>query len=219
MEIESHLDDAGAPYDRRAALYDRLVRSPLYNRLAWGTTPDEYTAFAAAAFAAADGPLLEAAAGSAAATAALHASSPRPTVLVDLSRAMLARAAGAIVAAHDAPDDAWPADIRLVQADVLALPFAPRGFTTVVGLGITHLFVDLPALVEALRRQLAPEGQLYLSGLVAETRRARRYLQALHRAGEVAAPQTAQQLHEVLGRPTDFRTAGCMAYATLAAAP
>ena len=216
--IESRLDDAGAPYDRRAAVYDRLVRSPVYNRLAWSTSPDDYAAFAAAAIRSADGPLLEAAAGSTAATADLHAASQRPTVLVDLSRAMLARAAQRIGVGLGGRDDHdWPAHIRLVQADILALPFEPRGFTTVLGLGIAHLFDDLPALVAALRAQLAPHGQLYLAGLVAETRRARRYLQALHRVGEVAAPRTADQLHRALDRPAQFRTLGCMAYATLPA--
>ncbi len=134
------------------------MRSRTYNRIAWSTAPADYAAFAAAAIASGDGPLLEVAAGSAAATAELHAGSPRPTVLV-----------------------------------------------------------DLPALVAGLRSQLVPDGQLHLAGLVAETRRGRRYLEVLHRAGEVAAPRTAEQLHVALGRPTDFRTTGCMAYATLPA--
>ncbi len=219
--IESELDDAGAPYDRRAAVYDRLVRSRTYNLLAWGCAPDDYAAYAAVAFAAATGPLLEAAAGSAAATANLHASSQRPTVLVDLSRAMLERAARRIAAASatgGADTHKLPAQIRLVQADLLALPFSTHEFTTVLGLGLTHLFEDLPALVGALRAQLAPGGQLYLAGLVAETRRGRRFLEILHRAGEVAAPRTADELHLALGRPTDFRMTGCMAYATLTAA-
>ena len=94
--IETQLDDAGAPYDRRAAVYDRLVRSRAYNRLAWSTSPADYTAFAARAFASDHGPLLEAAAGSAAATAELHARAGRPTMLVDLSRAMLDRAASGV---------------------------------------------------------------------------------------------------------------------------
>lgn len=65
--IESNLDHAGATYDRRAALYDRLVRSPTYNRVAWNTRPVDYTAFATRAFASGSGPLLEVAAGTAAA--------------------------------------------------------------------------------------------------------------------------------------------------------
>ena len=52
---------------------------------------------------------------------------------------------------------------------------------------------------------------------MAETRRGRRYLGVLHRAGEVAEPLTAEQLRVALGRPSDFHTIGCMAYATLGA--
>lgn len=212
--IESKLDDAGAPYDRRAAVYDRLVRSRAYNRIAWSSTPQEYIGVARAAFDSSAGPLLEVAAGSAAATAQLHASSQRPTVLVDLSRKMLERAAQSI--AGDGRE--LPARVRLVQADLLALPFAPRGFATVLGLGMTHLFDDLQAVVGSLLAQLAPGGELHLAGLVAQTRRGRRYLQILHRAGEVAAPMTADELHVALGAPMRFRVTGCMAYATLAAA-
>lgn len=212
--IESGLDDAGASYDRRAAVYDRLVRSRIYNRMAWSAVPDDYAEFAATAFASADGPLLEAAAGSAAATAELHAGAQRPTVLVDLSRPMLERAARRIAAAGGDGHE-FPAHVRLVQADLLALPFPAPAFTTVLGLGMTHLFDDLPALVGALRAQLPPGGQLYLAGLVAQTRRGRRYLEILHRAGEVAVPRSAEELRVALGGPADFRTTGCMAYATL----
>lgn len=215
--IESLLDGAGAPYDRRAATYDHLVRSRLYNRLAWSSTPDAYTEFGAAAFDSAEGPLLEVAAGSAAATAELHARSSRPTQLVDLSVAMLERAAQRIAADLTDRGDPLPARIRLVQADLFDLPLPAVGFTTVLGLGMTHLFEDLPVLVDALLRQLAPGGTLHLAGLVGETRRGRRYLQLLHRAGEVATPRSADELHAELGRPPRFAVAGCMAYATLAA--
>jgi SAM-dependent methyltransferase len=218
--IDSEIDNAGAPYDRRAAVYDRLVRSRLYNRMAWGCAPGDYEAFAAEALAGSSGPVLEAAAGSAAATAALHQQSGRPTVLVDLSREMLERAAQRL------SDDGKtvPARIRLVQADVTALGAGrPRDlvgggrFTTVLALGALHLFDDVDALVAPLRAQLAPGGLLYVSGLVAETGRGRRYLEVLHRAGEVAAPRTAEDLRAALGAPEAFRTAGCMAFAVLPA--
>ena len=212
--IESELQEAGAPYDRRAALYDRLVRSPLYNRLAWSTSPQDYADFAAQAIGSSDGPILEAAAGSAAATAALHVRSGRPTVLVDMSRAMLERAAARIAAASEG--DAVPSHIRLVQADLQALKSPPRRFSTVLALGLGHLFDDVPALLSALRAQLEPGGELYLAGLVAETRRGRRYLSLLHRAGEAAAPRSGAQFHEALGSTADFRVIGCMAYARLA---
>ncbi len=118
--------------------------------MAWSTTPADYVQFAAAAIASGDGPLLEAAAGSAAATAGLHAHSRRPTVLVDLSRAMLERAARRIAAAREDDEPEIPAHIRLVQADLLALPFPAHGFTTILSLGITHLFDDLSPLLIVL---------------------------------------------------------------------
>ena len=223
--IESYLDDAGAgaPYDARARAYDRLVRSALYNRIAWSTAPRDYAEFAARAIGSARGPLLEAAAGSAAATAELHARSARETVLVDRSRAMLEIAAGRIAAAHAAeatgggPAGDDSARVRIVQADLFALPFEPHGFDTVLALGLLHLFDDMTALAAALRAQLAPGGRLFVAGLVAQTRRGQRYLELLYRAGEVAAPRTADELHSALGAPADFRTSGCMAYATLPA--
>ncbi len=213
--IESDLDDAGAPYDRRAAVYDRLVRSRAYNRLAWSTNPRDYTAFAAAAFASDHGPLLEVAAGTAAASADLHARVGRPTVLVDRSRAMLDRAARRIEAAGHGSE--FPSGVRLVQGDLLNLRIPSHGFTTVMGLGLTHLLDDLPGAVATLRTQLTPDGRLYLAGLVAETRRGRLYLNALHRAGEVTKPLTAEGLWAALGRPAEFCSTGCMAYATLKA--
>ena len=214
--IESQLDDAGASYDRRAAAYDRLVRSRRYNRIAWSTSPKDYNEFAAAAFASADGPLLDVAAGSATATAYLHARSHRPAVLIDLSRAMLERAGQNITAAIDGQADV-STRIRLVQADLLALPPPTQPFTTILGLGLTHLFDDVAELVNALRPQLAPDGRLYLAGLVAETGRGRRYLQLLHRAGEVAVPKSADEVRAQLHQLVDFKTVGCMAYATISA--
>ncbi len=43
----------GGSYDRRAAAFDAMVGSPLYNRIAWGTSPDAYRTFAAQAVASA----------------------------------------------------------------------------------------------------------------------------------------------------------------------
>jgi SAM-dependent methyltransferase len=86
--------DEGAPYDRRAAAYDRLVASPLYNRLLWRPSPRTYAAFAAEALHAGDGPLLDVACGSGVFTAAAYRHADRPLVLADRSLAMLGRARG-----------------------------------------------------------------------------------------------------------------------------
>ena len=34
--------DEGAPYDRRAAAYDRLIGNRVYNRLVWGASVADY---------------------------------------------------------------------------------------------------------------------------------------------------------------------------------
>lgn len=204
-------EDAGAPYDRTAALYDWLVRRRAYNRLLWGTDPRDYEAFAATALSERRGPVLDVAVGSAAATASLHARSGRETVLLDRSREMLERARDRIAAELDPQDDP---PIRLVQADALAMPLPPRGFDTVLCMGFVHLLAEPRALLDALRGQVRSGGRIHLTSLVAETPVGRRYLGMLHRAGEVAVPRRAAELEAALGVSVD-RVRGSMAYLTL----
>ncbi len=204
--IETQLSDSGAPYDRRAAFYDRLVRSPLYNRLFWSTNPDDYSAFAKRALADGDGPLLDVAAGSAAATSALYAATTRPVVLSDRSCGMLDVAASRI-----ARDGELPANIRLVQTDIFAHQFASASFDTVLCMGFMHMAPDPRALLDALLVLVAPGKRVYFSSLVAETFIGRWYLAALARAGEVAAPRTAETLRAALGA-VEIEVKGCMAY-------
>jgi SAM-dependent methyltransferase len=120
--------DEGARYDRRAATYDRLIASRLYNRLAWGTRPSQYESFAAEAIAAGSGRLLDAGCGTATFTAAAYREAHRPLVLVDRSLDMLERAAQRLAGAQAA----------FVQADVMDLPFSPGQFDTVACFGVLH---------------------------------------------------------------------------------
>lgn len=208
--IESSGDDSESVYDRRAATYDRMVGSRLYNRLAWGTDPDDYAGFARRAVASADGPLLDVAAGTATATAQAYLASPRPVVITDRSRGMLALAAQRLtVGGRPRPDT------RFVQADAFALPFPPGGFDTVLCLGFMHLVDDLDAFVAGLLAQLRPGGRLFASSLVLTASVGARYLRLLHRLGEVAEPRTAEELADRFG--VAVRSRGAMAYLELAA--
>jgi SAM-dependent methyltransferase len=174
--------DEGAPYDRRAVVYDRLIGSPLYNRLAWGTHPSQYASFATEALAAGDGPYLDAGCGTLVFTAAAYRRATRPLVLVDRSLGMLRRGAERLGGA--------PA--TLVQADIHDLPFERGHFTTIGCFAMLHVLSDPWAALAGLRERLPSGGRLFASMLVADGSAA--YLKALHRAGEVGPPRRTAEL-------------------------
>lgn len=198
----------GARYDGRAAFYDRVIGSALYNRLAWGTSKANYETFAREALAAADGPFLDAGCGTGLFTAAAYRSASRsgPIVLVDRSMGMLERAAERLV---NAPT-------TLVHADLLDLPFAPHRFAAVGCFGILHVLDDPWPALAALHAQLAAGGRLFASMLVADRPVGRAYLGALHRRGEVGPPRRAHELADaaraVFGAPVAVTRTGSMAW-------
>jgi SAM-dependent methyltransferase len=187
-------DAPGQVYDRRAAAYDFVVGSRLYNRLLWGSSPQAYGAFADRAVFSGSGPLLDAGCGSLVFTAAVYARTDRPLVLVDRSIGMLRAARTRLHRAVDGRSDG----VVLLQADLRRLPFKPRAFSTVLCMGMLHLFDDVSQAVFALAELAEPGGHLFLTSLVAETRIGKGYLSVLHRAGEVATPRTRDTLlHEL----------------------
>ena len=204
-------------YDGRARLYDRLIGSRLYNRVAWGTSPAAYAAFAHQAAAYGNGPLLDAGCGTLVSTAAIHAASGRPTVLVDISRDMLAVARQRLVAmGGHIPDH-----LVFLQADLRHLPFRDSVFGSVLCPGMLHLFDDVEIIAAALARVTAPAGCLFMTSLVTDRWLGARYLGALHRSGEVARPRSAAELVGRLGsaasglaRPVTLRIDGGVAFMT-----
>jgi SAM-dependent methyltransferase len=205
--------DEGAHYDSRAGLYDRVIGSRTYNRIAWGVDPDQYSAFAAEALGAGEGQLLDAGCGTGVFTAPLYRHAARPLVLVDRSVHMLERAAARL--------DGAPA--ALVQADLLDLPFAPGRFQTVASFAMLHVLPDPWAALAALRDQLAPDGRLFASMLVAGRGGiAPPYMAALRRAGEIGPPRGAGELADVarglFGPRADVRRTGSMAWLRVPAA-
>lgn len=176
--------DEGAPYDRKAAVYDRVVSARAYNRVAWGASPAAYAEFASEALVSDTGPLLDVGCGSAVFTAEVYRSAERPVVMVDRSLGMLARAGERLRGA--------PA--TLVQADLHDLPFAPGSFATVGCFGTLHVLTDPWSALAALWRQLTPGGRLFASMLVSDRAVGGAYLRALHRAGEVGLPRTLTEL-------------------------
>ncbi|MEO6529587.1 MAG: class I SAM-dependent methyltransferase [Specibacter sp.] len=206
-------DDPGSPYDGRAAIYDRVVGSRLYNRLVWGSSPASYAAFAATAAAVGNGhgPMLDVGCGSAVFTAAAYSTTDRPLVLVDSSLGMLARAAERL--GSRGSDGRPPV---FIQADLFELPFLPASFPTVASFGMLHLFEDLAGTLDALKSQVSPGGSLHATSLVGGTAIGRRALTLLHRTGQVSSPRTEAELaaaaRHVLGPAASVSREGSMAF-------
>jgi ubiquinone/menaquinone biosynthesis C-methylase UbiE len=204
-------------YDSRAAAYDLLVGTRLYNSLMWGNSPLDYAAFAREALDSSPGGLLlEAGCGSMLFTAQAYLDCGRPIIAFDQSLAMLQRARRRLMDAARGP---LPHHIMLLQADLSDLPFRPSGFQTVLCLNVLHLYEQRAALIPNLKNLLDREGHLYVTSLVKNNRFAGdRYLSALYRAGEVVRPLSSVEFKELLdcslNQGVSYRTKGNMAYAT-----
>lgn len=199
-------DDAGAPYDRTAAVYDRVVGGRTYNRVMWGTSTAAYGTFASEALAGGAGPVLDAGCGSAVFTAGVYRPASRPLVLVDRSVGMLVRARSRLGGAPAA----------LVQADLHDLPFREEGFATVGCYGTLHVLPDPWAALAALWRQVAPGGRLFAAMLVTDRGLGSAYLRVLARVGEVGPPRGVAEVRaavrRVLGEQATVDRTGSMAW-------
>jgi SAM-dependent methyltransferase len=208
-------------YDRRAAVYDFVVGTRLYNRVMWGTSPLDYTAFARRAVTSQpSGRFLDAGCGSMLFTARAHLEGGRQIVAFDQSLRMLRRARARLIELGGSV----PARVLLLQADLSDLPFRPGTFQTVLCMNVLHQFADAATLIPQLKTLLDDKGQLYLTSLVSNRRFVGdRYLDILYQAGEFVRPRSSAEfkklLDESLGRELTYRTEGNMAYAATDASP
>lgn len=203
-------------YDGRAAVYDLVVGTRIYNRVMWGASLPDYVAFARQAAASdSTGTLLDAGCGSLLFTARAYLDCRRPIIACDQSLSMLRRARSRLMRLAGY----WPERVCLLQADVNALPFRPASFRTVLCMNVLHHLTDAEGLMTGLKRLLAAGGRLYLTSLVKGGRRiGDHYLDALYRRGDLVRPRTGLELETLLagsfGRDVSCRTRGNMAYAT-----
>jgi SAM-dependent methyltransferase len=203
-------------YDGRAALYDLVVGTRLYNRVMWGASLPDYVAFARRAVACDQmGMLLDAGCGSLLFTARAYLDCRRPIIACDHSLEMLKRARSRLMKLAGAVPDR----IFLLQADLTSLPFRPGSFSTAICMNVLHHLADAGCLVEGLKKLLASGGHLYLTSLVKSCRLiGDRYLVALHSRGDFVQPRTGAELGKILagsfGPDFSVRVQGNMAYAT-----
>jgi SAM-dependent methyltransferase len=208
--------DEGAPYDSRAAAYDRLVSSSWYSRLAWGVPPSIHTSFIARGLTSSDeGWVLDVAAGSCVPSASAYATTSRPLVVLDRSLGMLRRGMARLRQLHGA----IPPHIALMQADTHALPFRTGSMATVVCHGAFHVFSSPSDVCAEWVRVLRSGGRLYVSSLVQGRWLGDHYLGLLHRAGEVTHPRSAAEfagfVEGEVGAPAQREAIGNFAYLSL----
>jgi SAM-dependent methyltransferase len=203
-------------YDKKAAIYDFVVGSSLYNRVMWGDSPNNYMAFARRAINShPNGWLMEAGCGSMLFTAEAYLQCRRPIVACDQSLDMLRCARARLSKSANSV----PEHIFLVQADVSDIPFRPVSFQTVLSMNVLHHYADVAGLVLKLKNLLTESGCIYLTSLVTNNRfPGDHYLSALHNKGWLAQPRIKDELkkllQESLGTEIRFWTKGNMAYAT-----
>ena len=217
--IYSVLEDASHNhlYDRRAAAYDLIVSTRLYNRLMWGTSPSDYVMFARRAIESqTDGVHLDAGCGSLLFTARVYTESRRQIIAFDQSLEMLRRARKRLLKLTGSA----PSHVVLLQADLNDLPFRSQSFSTILCLNVLHQFASATELINNLNTLLAGGGHLYLTSLVTNNRvMGDSYLKALYKAGEFVRPRSSEELEklldESLNQRLSYRTKGNMAFVEL----
>ena len=181
-------------YDGRAAIYDRVVGSRLYNQIAWGTSPEDFAAFARqAVLEAQDTWLLDAGGGSLLFTAELYLENrSRPILVLDQSIAMLELARRRLIERTGG----MPEHVVLVQGDLRDLDaFFTMSIGTILSLNVLHHIEAGAALVSNLGGLLVPgAGSLYLTSLIVSGRWSDLYLEALFRSGVLVRPRSEQDV-------------------------
>jgi SAM-dependent methyltransferase len=203
-------------YDKKAAIYDFLVSSRLYNRLVWGDSPHNYAAFAAQGVKSHQGGLvLDAGCGSLLFTARAHLECGRLVIACDQSIDMLRRAQKRLMQLGGR----GCGRIILLQADISDFPFHAGSFQTVLCMNVLHHHSDAAGLIRHLKASLADNGQLYLTSLVKNNRPiGDRYLNLLYKKDWIVRPRSGAELkslsQDLLGAFPGYWTRGNMAYVT-----
>ncbi len=200
-----------APYDSKAKRYEFVVRSAIYNRMMWGTTPSDYVRFASEALENCNGTILDVGCGGLSHTAKLYAHSSKNLILLDFSIEML-RLGKARILKFRKP---FPENILMLHADAFNLPFEKDSLDNVVSFGVMHLFKSKREYVSVLLSVLKPGGKFYLTSLTTDRGLSRRYIRHLEKQHELTdALSSAEVISIFNGQTTTLhhKTIGSMVF-------
>ena len=193
-------------------IYDRVACNPLYNRLLWGYSIENFASLAQDAFASSKtGNILDLGCGSLAFTAKAYIQySDRPVVLVDQSLKMLRLAKSRLMKMNGNV----PGNMLFLHADALQLPFQQQRFETVLSLNLLHCLDDTKKLFMGLKNILSNGGRMYCTTLVKGNRLADKYLKALASGGKLVSRsmEDHQAVFKQLGIPIQYDVKGNMAF-------
>jgi len=203
----------GGNYDSQAVQYDKLISNGLYNRIMWGNSIKDYTAFCQAGMQSnTSGIIADIGCGTLSFTYRTYSKSTGKEIyLCDLSAEMLK-----IGQARLENSGADLSHMTFLRSDALNMPFEDGSVQTVFNFGILHLFEKPSELVREMARILEPGGRIFLTSLCTDRKFSARYLKLLHKKGHVAKPMSSEQVKEIVGsngiKITDFKVKGGMAY-------
>ncbi len=172
-------------------LYDKLVKSELFNRVVWGLSASNYRQFVQKALdAPAGSAIMDAACGPLTFTADLYGKdTSHRLVLIDLSREALAVACKRLDKHGGACDR-----IELVRASVFNIPYKDNEFDRIINMGFLHLFSeeqDIRRILKEFYRVARPGARLYFMMLTSDRQAGRPFLYLLWFLRQIGKPHTS----------------------------
>jgi SAM-dependent methyltransferase len=193
-------------------IYDKVACNPIYNRLMWGYSIDNFAFLAQGALTSSTtGNVLDLGCGSLAFTAKTYIQySDRPVFLIDQSLKMLKLAKSRLMKLNGKVPD----NMVFLHADALQLPFQQQSFKTIISLNLLHCLDDTKKLFIGLKNVLSDDGKMFFTTLVKSNRLADRYLKALAAGGKLVSRSIEDHLAIInqLGLSIKYEVKGNMAF-------
>ena len=182
-------------YDTLAIQYDRLISNPIYNKLMWGNSVNDYSAFCNRGLESnKGGPIVDIGCGTLSFTYKSYVrNTQKKFFLCDLSLEMLQLGKRRIDKSLENN-----ADITFIRADALKLPFKDNSIETALLFGIFHIFDEPDKLIQETMRILQPGGKIFLSSLCNDRKLSSAYLNLLQKKNHVASPKNSTEIRKII---------------------
>ncbi|WP_336514177.1 class I SAM-dependent methyltransferase [Pollutibacter soli] len=200
----------GSSYDTKARLYEFLVSTTWYNKLAWGTSPCDYARFAKQAVEKAEGKIIDVGCGGLTHTARFYSSFKQDLILVDNSKEMLQIARKRMLK----NTGIHRSNVSYVLADLFNLPFR-ESFDTLLSFGMLHLFDNKEHYLDCIFKTLKPGGKFFISALTTDRKFSRKYIAFLQKNKEIGIGMSSSAIVAMVNRfasQLDAYTVGSMVF-------